>query len=189
MATLVVTENITVDGVIEQVGDWFSPAGADADADNSDIEATLRQQLNAEAALLLGRKTFELFRGYWPARTDDRTGITAHLNHVPKYVLSRTIDDPEWENTTVLRGELAGQVRRLKQQLDGVIGVTGSITLVHGLIAAGLVDEYRLFVYPVVVGRGRKMFQDVDHIRKLQLVAANPYRSGIILLTYRSTDS
>jgi dihydrofolate reductase len=189
MGTLVVTENITVDGVIEQVGDWFSPAGAEADVDNSDIEATLRQQMKAEAALLLGRKTFELFRGYWPTRTDDKTGITAHLNRVPKYALSRTIDEPEWENTTVLRGELAEQVRQLKQQLDGEIGVTGSITLVHGLIAAGLVDEYRLFVYPVVVGRGRRMFQDANDVRKLKLVGANPYRSGIILLTYRSTDS
>jgi dihydrofolate reductase len=189
MGTLAVTENITLDGVIEQVGDWFSPAGAEAGVDNSDIEATLRQQMKAEGALLLGRKTFEVFRGYWPTQTDDKTGITAHLNRVPKYVLSRTIDKPEWANTTVLRGELTEEVRQLKQQLDGEIGVTGSIMLVHGLIAAGLVDEYRLFVYPVVVGHGRRMFRDAPGVCKLELVAANPYRSGVVLLTYRRASS
>lgn len=106
-------------------------------------------------ALLLGRKTFEAFRGYWPAQTDDRTGIRDHLDRVPKYVVSTTLDDPEWQHTTVLRDDMATEVQKLKQRVTAEIGVTGSITLVHGLIASGLVDEYRLFVHPVVVGRGR----------------------------------
>ncbi len=188
MGTIVVTENATLDGVIEQVGDWFSPAGGDADADDSDIVATLRQQMKTESALLLGRKTFESFREYWPAHTDDMTGITAHLNRVPKYVMSSTLEVPGWENTTVLGGELAEEVRELRRCVSGEIGVTGSITLVHGLIAAGLVDEYRLFVHPVVVGRGRRLFEDATQVPKLRLIEAKSYRSGVVLLTYRPAE-
>ena len=186
MGTIVVTENATLDGVIEQVGDWFSPAGGDAD--DSDIVATLREQMKAEGALLLGRKTFESFRGYWPAQTDDATGITAHLNRVPKYVMSSTLEVPGWENTTVLGGDLAEEVRELRRRVSGEIGVTGSITLVHGLIAAGLVDEYRLLVYPVVVGRGRRLFEDATNVPKLKLIEAKSYRSGVVLLTYRPAE-
>ena len=185
MGTIVVTENATLDGVIEQVGDWFSPAGDHTETDDSDIVATLREQMRAEAALLLGRKMFESFRGYWPAQTSDTTGITAHLNRVSKYVLSSTLHEPAWENTTVLRGDLPEEVRALKARVDGEIGVTGSITLVHGLIAAALVDEYRLFVYPLAVGRGRRLFEDTTNVRRLELVQAKPYRSGVVLLTYR----
>jgi dihydrofolate reductase len=185
MGIIVVTENATLDGVIEQVDDWFSPAGDDTEADDSDIVATLREQMQTEAALLLGRKTFESFRGYWPVQTGDTTGISAHLNRVPKYVISSTLNEPAWENTTVLRGELAEEVRALKARVGGEIGVTGSITLVHGLIAAALVDEYRLFVYPVAVGHGRRLFEDATNLRRLELVETKRYRSGVVLLTYR----
>jgi dihydrofolate reductase len=190
MGTLIVTENATLDGVIEQVGDWFSPAGGDAENDDSDIVATLREQMGAEAALLLGRKTFESFRGYWPARTADTTGITAHLNRVQKFVISSTLNDPRWESTTVLRGEPLEEVRALKARVGGVIGVTGSITLVHALIAGGLVDEYRLFVYPVAVGHGRRLFDDTKiSLQRLRLVEAKPYRSGVVLLRYRTVGA
>lgn len=184
MGNVVVTENMTVDGVIETEG-WFDPPGSENDADNSDVEAVLREQMKTQGALLLGRNTFEAFRGYWPAQTDDTTGITTHLNQVPKYVISSTIEDPEWENTTVIRGDLAEEVQTLKNQVDEEIGVTGSITLVHDLIAAGLVDEYRLFIYPVVVGHGRRLFQDATDVPELDLVDTKPFRSGIVLLTYQ----
>jgi dihydrofolate reductase len=188
MGNVVVTENATLDGVIEQVDDWFSPAGGDADADNSDIVATLREQMETQGALLLGRKTFESFRGYWPAQTNDTTGITAHLNRVPKYVVSSTLEEPGWENTTILGGELTEEVRALRSRANGEIGVTGSITLVHGLIAAGLVDEYRLFVYPVVLGRGRRLFEDATNVPELKLIEAKSYRSGVVLLTYQPAE-
>ena len=185
MNRIIVTENATLDGVIEQVGDWFSPAGAGTGADDSDVIATLREQMRKQSALLLGRKTFESFRGYWPAQIDDTTGISAHLNRVSKYVVSSTLNQPGWENTTVLRGKLVDEVQALKTRADGDIGVTGSITLVHGLMAAGLVDEYRLFVYPVAVGRGRRLFEDTAGTGRLQFVQAKPHRSGVVLLTYR----
>jgi dihydrofolate reductase len=183
MGTIVVTENATLDGVIEQIGDWFAPAAGDAD--DADIVATLREQMQTQTALLLGRNTFESFRKYWPAQTGDTTGIRAHLNRVAKYVFSRTLEEPGWENTTVLSGDLADEARGLKARVNGKIGVTGSITLVHGLIAAGLVDEYRLFVYPVVVGHGRRLFEDATNVTKLKFVEAKSYRSGVVLLIYR----
>jgi dihydrofolate reductase len=180
---LVITENITLDGVVVAVSGWFSPAGDESDV--SDIRAELQKMMERQGALLLGRVTFDEFRGYWPLQTHDTTGITDHLNRVQKYVVSRTLQDPAWENTTVLSNAPLDEVRALKARVDGEIGVTGSITLVHGLIAAGLVDEYRLFVYPVVVGRGRRLFEDATNVAKLEFVEAKPYRSGVVLLIYR----
>ncbi len=182
---LVVTQNITLDGVIEATGGWFAPAGDETDIDNSDIEMTLREHMESQDALLLGRNTFENFRGYWPQQTDDTTGISKHLNEVQKYVVSSTMQDPEWENTTVLQGSLEDEVRTLKARLGKGIGITGSISVVHDLIAAGLVDEYRLFVYPVVLGCGERLFADATEVPELMLLEAKPFRSGVVLLSYR----
>ncbi len=184
--TLVVTENMTIDGVIDAEEGWFSPAGAGDAVDTSDIEATLREHMQAQDVLLLGRLTFESFREYWPKQTDDTTGVTAHLNRVQKYVLSSTLDDPQWENTTVIQGDLGAHVPALKEQPGGEIGVTGSISVVWGLIEAGLVDEYRLFVYPTIIGHGRRLFESDASRDRLELTDAKPFRSGVVLLTYRA---
>jgi dihydrofolate reductase len=181
---LVVTENITLDGVIDAAEGWFTPE-SDGDGDTSDIGAELRRQMEQESGLLLGRVTFEEFRGYWPLQTNDPTGISDHLNRTPKYVASTTLRDPGWENTTVLAEDVLGNVRSLKEGPGGDIVVTGSISLVHDLAAAGLVDEYRLFLYPVAIGRGRRLFVDGGDRRNLQLIQATPFRSGVVLLTYK----
>ena len=97
MRDLIVTENITLDGVIDATEGWFAPAGDDAEVDQSDVEAALREQSEAADALLLGRMTFEDMRGYWPLQTDDTTGITDYLNKVSKYVVSATLQDPAWD--------------------------------------------------------------------------------------------
>lgn len=186
MRDLVVTENITLDGVIDATEGWFAAAGGEDD-DQSDVEAVLREHTRAADALLLGRVTFEEMRGYWPLQTDDTTGITAYLNRVSKYVVSRTLEDPAWANTTVLRGALVDDVTALKAKAGGDIVTTGSIALVSDLIAAGVVDEYRLFVYPVVLGRGRRLFADASDVPKLRLVESRAFRSGIVLLRYRTT--
>ena len=180
---LVITQNITLDGVIEAVDDWFSPEG-DGD-DTADIQAALQQQMGDEDGFLVGRQTFEDMRGYWPERTADTTGITEHLNRVAKYVVSKTMKDPEWENSTVLSGDPLDEIRALKERPGNGLGVTGSITLCHDLIEAGIVDEYRLFFYPVVLGRGRRLFPDGVDVGTLELVDANRFTSGIVLLTYR----
>jgi dihydrofolate reductase len=181
---LVVTENITLDGVIDATGGWFAPAG-DEEVDHSDLHAVLRAQADAADALLLGRVTFEEFRGYWPLQTDDETGVAEYINTVAKYVVSSTMTDPQWERSTVLSGDLEDSVRELKAGPGGKdIVATGSITLVHGLIRLGLVDEYRLFVYPVVLGRGARLFEGATGVPELKLVESRSFRSGVVLAMY-----
>src|SRR4051794_7838047 len=184
MRDLIITENITLDGVIDASGGWFGPA--EDDVDRSDITAALTEQREAADAFLTGRRTFEQMREYWPKQTDDTTGISDYLNRVPKYVVSRTLEEPGWEPTTVLRGPLDEDVAALKAAPGADIVVTGSMTLVHGLIAAGLVDEYRLFVYPVVVGRGTRLFDDATNVPPLELIESRAFASGVVLLRYRA---
>jgi dihydrofolate reductase len=180
MRKLVITQNITVDGAIEMLGDWFDPQLADEDL----VAESHRQDAEADA-LLVGRQTFEDFRGYWPQQSDDATGVTAYLNKVAKYVVSSTMTDPEWENSTVLAGDPVEQTQKLKAQPGRDIVLTGSISLGHALIAAGLVDEYRLFVYPTVQGGGRRLFPDGATIPRLTLVEPpKSFTSGITLLRY-----
>jgi dihydrofolate reductase len=182
MRKLVITQNITVDGAVEMLGDWFDPQLADEDL----VTESHRQEAESDA-LLVGRHTFEDFRSYWPKQSDDPTGVTAYLNEVAKYVVSSTMTDPEWENSTVLAGDPVEQIRKLKSQPGKDIVLTGSISLAHALIAAGLVDEYRLFVYPAVQGGGRRLFPDGAIIPKLELVEPpKSFTSGIALLRYRA---
>jgi len=177
---LVVAENISANGVIEFLDPWFDP-GAQEDNDQLDV---VRAHTAAESALLLGRQTFEDFRGYWPLQPDDTTGFTAHLNQVQKYVLSSTLSDPAWDNTTILSGPLEEEVRTLKTTPGGEIGITGSISVVHALMRADLVDEYRLFVYPVLTSHGRNLVPDGLSMQGLTLQGSRSFRSGVALLTY-----
>jgi dihydrofolate reductase len=182
---LVVTENITLDDVIDASEGWFSVAD-DAEVDQSDLTAALREQSDAADAVLFGRVTFEQMRGYWPNQTDDTTGVTDYLNRVSKYVVSGTLTDPAWEHTTVLPGDgFQDELRALKSKPGKDIVTTGSITLVHALIAAGLVDEYRLFLYPVVLGHGTRLFPEGIRIPSLRPVETRPFHSGVVLLRYR----
>jgi dihydrofolate reductase len=180
MRKLVITENITLDGSIEMLDDWFDPQLQDEDL----LEESHRQDSQADA-LLVGRQTFEDFRGYWPKQTEDTTGVTDYLNQVAKYVVSSTMTDPGWQNSTVLTGDPVEQTNALKSQPGKDIVLTGSISLAHTLIEAGVVDEYRLFVYPTVQGRGRRLFPDGTAIPTLTLVEPpKSFQSGITLLRY-----
>jgi dihydrofolate reductase len=184
MRKLVVTENITLDGVIDMTGGWFDPLNEDVD--QSDITAATAEHREAADALLVGRKTFESFRDFWPKQTDDPTGVSDYLNAVDKYVVSGTVGDPDWENSTVLRGPVVEEVQALKERPGRDIVATGSTQLVHTLIPAGLVDEYRLFVFPVVVGRGARLFESAD--LQLRLLETRPFASGAVLLRYAAAD-
>lgn len=186
MRTLAITQNITVDGSIEMLGDWFDPQGQPG-VDTSDQLDELHRQNSQADGLVLGRQTFEDFRGYWPIQTDDTTGITDSLNQIQKYVMSSTMTDPGWQNSTVLTGNPSDEVRSLKNQPGRDLVVTGSITVCHTLIEAGLVDEYRLFVYPTVQGRGRRLFPDGFELPKLRLIEAKAFRSGVTYSRY-ATD-
>lgn len=183
MRTLAITQNITVDGSIEMLGDWFDPQGQGG-ADATDLLEELHRQDREADGLLVGRQTFEDLRGYWPMQSDDTTGITGYLNQVQKYVVSSTVTDPGWQNSTVLSGNPVEEVRALKEQPGRDIVVTGSITLCHALIRARLVDQYRLFVYPVVQGRGRRLFPDGVEVPQLSLLDAKAFRCGITYSSY-----
>lgn len=179
---LIVTQNVTLDGSIEMLDDWFSPESA---GDENDlIEEMARQDATCDA-VLFGRRTFEDMRGYWPQQTDDRTGVTETLNRVTKYVVSSTLDDPGWDGSVVLTGDPVEEVRALKGAEGQDIVCTGSISLVHALIPSGLVDEYRLFVYPAVQGRGRRLFPDGHAVPRLELRESKAFRSGVVLSCYR----
>lgn len=178
MRALIVTENITLDGVIDARDGWFSPYGGD------DIAAVNREHMAAADAVLLGRVTYEQFAGYWPAQTDDITGVSDYLNRTTKYVVSSSLTTNDWQNTTILSGPLADEIVALKRQPGKDIVATGSVTLVQSLGREGLIDAYRLFVYPVVLGHGRRLFPDgIDS--KLLLVDTRTFRSGVVLLSYR----
>jgi dihydrofolate reductase len=176
--SLLVTENITLDGVIDAGGGWFAPAGDGPDT--SDIEEVLGEHMAEERDLLLGRTTFEELRGFWPHQTEDSTGVSDHLNRMRKHVVSTTMDDPEWQNSAVLRG--IDEVSALREEAE--LQLTGSMTLVRALIAEGLVDAYRLFVYPVVLGRGFRLFEDATSAPELELTDCRSFRSGVALLSY-----
>jgi dihydrofolate reductase len=177
--TLAITQNVTADGAVEMLGDWFDPT-----AEDRQVTEAMNRFTERGDALLLGRRTFEDFRGFWPKQTDDHTGITDELNRVQKYVVSSTMTDPKWQNSTILTGDWLARVAELKEQPGGDIGVTGSIRVCHALIEAGLVDEYRLFVYPVVQGRGRRLFPEGFEADRLRVVDVAGFDSGVTLLHY-----
>lgn len=183
MRTLAVTQNITVDGSVEMLDDWFDPQGQGGPG-NADLLTELHRQDADADGFLVGRRTFEDLRGYWPLQTDDPTGITEYLDRVQKYVVSATVTDPHWQNTTIISADPIGRIRALKEQPGRDIVVTGSITLCHALIEAGLVDEYRLFVYPVVQGRGRRLFPGGFRAPRLTLVEAKAFDGGITYSRY-----
>ncbi|WP_432477565.1 dihydrofolate reductase family protein [Nocardioides sp. GXQ0305] len=174
-----VTQNISLDGSIEFLGNWFDPTDQD-----EEVAAATREQSAREELLLLGRQTFEDFRGFWPHQTDDTTGVTEVLNRTPKYVVSSTMNDPEWQNSTVLGADWPDRLRELRTQGDGDMTLTGSIRLCHAVLEAGLVDEIRLFVHPVSQGGGRRLFPDGYETSSLHCLEARRFGNGVALLRY-----
>lgn len=173
MRNIVVTEFVSLDGVMEAPM-WSIPYWNDAIAQFKDDE----QQTSD--ALLLGRVTYQEFAASWPERTNDGA---EYMNNVPKYVVSTTLDSAEWNNSTLLQENIVEEVARLKQQEGKDILVYGSATLVQTLIQHDLVDRYRLLVYPVVVGNGKRLFQ-ADTAATLQLVHSQLLGSGVMALIY-----
>lgn len=169
---------------IQVVGNLVHVADGGHTRIQDDVLAELHRQDAESDATLLGRQTFTDFRGYWPRQTDDATGITDHLNKVQKYVVSSTLADPEWENSTILSGDPVAEVAALKDRPGKDIVPTGSITLCHTLIAAGLVDEFRLFHFPVVQGRGRRLFPDGWVAEDLALTEATSFTGGVIYTSH-----
>lgn len=142
-------------------------------------------ELFASDALLLGRVTYQGFASAWPSMTDEE-GFADRMNSLPKFVVSTTLEDPlEWNNSTLIKGNIAEEVANLKQQPGQDILIYGSGDLVHTLMQHGLIDQYRLLVHPVVLGSGKRLFKDGSDTTVLRLVETKTFGSGVVVLTYR----
>jgi dihydrofolate reductase len=186
MGKIVITEFVSLDGVMEAPGgeDFkYKNWSFDFDRGEEGDKFKLDEALDAEA-LLLGRVTYESFAGAWPSREGD---FADKFNEMPKYVVSSTLEDPEWNNSTVLTGDVVGEVAKLRESLDGNIYVHGSRRLAQTLVDNDLVDELHLMVFPVVLGTGRRLFGDTSDKKTLRLVDSKTVGEGIAILTYRPT--
>ncbi len=189
MGKIVVSENVSLDGVVQdptgeegfERGGWFLRI---SDRDRAGwAGAGLEEALGSEA-MLLGRRTEEYLAARWPSRTGEWAD---RLNSMPKYVVSATLGEPAWTNSTVLAGDPVTEASKLKQELAGEIVVAGSIQLVHALLAHDLVDELRLMVFPVVVGAGRRMFGETADAMLMRLVSVRAIGDSLAQLTYQRT--
>ena len=178
MRKLVVAEYITLDGVMEDPG-WSNAYF------NDELAKYQRDQLFASDALLLGRKTFEGFAAAWPSMEESEGDFAVRMNTLPKFVASRSAKEPLPWNGTLLKGNLTAEVAELKRQPGSDILVYGSGELVQTLLKNGLVDEYRLMLFPVLVGTGRRLFPDAGTKIDLDLVASAQTATGVAMLTLR----
>jgi dihydrofolate reductase len=186
MGKIVVSENVSLDGVIQdpagdegfRLGGWV---GLIKDSPQLN-KLALDEALGAEA-LLLGRRSYEWFAARWPSRSGE---LADRLNSLPKYVVSSTLEDPDWNKSTVLKGDVLNEVSKLKQELNGEIVVPASFQLVRTLIDHDLVDELRLKIFPVVLGDGERLFGETSDKKPMHLVDNQTVADGIAFLTYES---
>jgi dihydrofolate reductase len=183
MGRIVVTEFVSLDGVMEdpggaedyKYGGWTFEINR-GEGDKFKLDETLEMD-----ALLLGRRTYEGFAEAWPSREGE---FADKFNNMPKYVVSATLKQPEWNNSTVLDGDLTEEVKKLKESTDGDIVVHGSAQLAQALIERDLVDELRLMVYPVVLGSGKRLFAETSDKKPLKLADSKVVGDGVAVLTY-----
>jgi dihydrofolate reductase len=184
MGRIVVTEFVSLDGVMDDPGgaENFRHGGWSFEISRGDEgdKFKLDESLSSEA-LLLGRVTYEGFAEAWPSREGE---FADKFNTMPKYVVSSTLEEPEWNNSTVLKGDVAEEVAKLREEQDGDIVVHGSARLVQTLIEHDLVDEFRLMVYPVVLGSGKRLFGETSDKKPLRLVDSKVVGDGVVILTY-----
>jgi dihydrofolate reductase len=187
MGTIAVTEFISLDGVIEAPGggEGYKHDGWTFEFDRGEDgdQFKLDEVLEAEAQLL-GRRTYEGFAAAWPSYTD-QVGFAAKMNSMPKYVVSKTLQTADWNNSTILSGDLVEDVTKLKNDVAGVILVAGSAQLVQGLLEHDLVDELRLMVFPIVLGTGKRLWGETTDKKRFKLADAKTVGEGIAILTLR----
>ena len=190
MRKLVVVEFITLDGVMQSLGSpdedreggfeyggWAAPYG-----DQVQMASAL-EGLKSTTAYLFGRRTYEHMNAFWPHQPEANP-MAAHLNATPKYVASRTLKQLTWSKAQILEGDLASAVKKLKSRGDGNIVVLGSGVLVQELITSDLVDGYQLFLHPLLLGTGKRLFREMDRPRRLRLTSCNATTTGVLMLSY-----
>lgn len=184
MGKIAVIDNVTLDGVIQdpagdegfRVGGWVGLI-----KDRPQLNKLALDEALAAEALLLGRKSYQWFAARWPSRSGE---LANRLNSLPKYIVSSTLENPAWSNSTVLKGDAVNEVSKLKQELDGEIQVAASFQLVHTLMEHDLVDELRLKIFPVVLGTGERLFGETSNKKAMHLVDTRTVEGGVVVLTY-----
>ena len=179
MRKLVASFFISLDGVVEAPQDWHFPYFDD------EMGAVVAEAMAASDAFLLGRRTYEEWAAYWPTEAAADSPMAGPMNDTPKYVVSTTLEEVGWQNSTLLDGDLADAVTALKSKPGKNIGISGSATLVRSLLERRLVDELRLLVHPVVVGSGARLFENGTGQVPLELVDSRTFATGVVDLTYR----
>lgn len=172
---------ISMDGVVESPADWHLPYFDDEMG--QEVEAAM----SAADTLLLGRVTYAGFAATWPDRDDDDGAD--FMNNIPKVVVSTTLEKADWNNTTIVRDNVAERITELKNQDGGRILISGSPTLVRWLLSAGLLDTLHLLVHPIAVGRGARLLQDVEQPVPLRLVSSKPFGTGVVAMTYAPAET
>ena len=191
MGRIVVTEFMSLDGVVEDPGGsedfkhggWSFEISRGDEGDKFKLDETM-----ASDALLLGRVTYEGFAAAWPSRNDE-AGFADKFNSMPKYVVSSTLENPEWTNSTVLKGDVVEEVKKLREKHDGDIVVHGSVQLAQTLIDNDLVDELRLMVFPVVLGAGKRLFGETSEKKPLRLTDSKTVGEGVAILVYQRAEA
>lgn len=167
---------ITLDGVVQAPENWSF------DSFDADMGMAMGKAINGQDAVLLGRVTYEEWVSYWP--TSDNEPFASFINSAPKYVFSKSLNTVNWQNSTLVKGDLVEEVTKLKQQYSKNVGTTGSPSLVRSLLAANLLDELILMVYPVIAGSGARLFTDNSTLKRMKLIDSSITASGVAILTY-----
>jgi dihydrofolate reductase len=180
MREVVATELVSLDGVMEKPEEWaFSYS-------NDEMEEANASGMAASDAMLLGRVTYQEFASYWPYQNSAEQPYTDYLNNTPKFVVSTTLEEPlQWQNSTLIEGNVAEEITTLKQQPGKAIGIVGSGALVRSLLRDGLLDQLTLMVHPIVVGRGKRLFEEGGDQKALELVDSKTFSTGVLYLTYQ----
>jgi dihydrofolate reductase len=173
---------ISLDGVVERPDQWHFPYF------NDEMGQAVTDMTQNCDANLFGRKTFEEFASYWPQQSDD-VPFASHINNVKKYVVSNTITSTDWNNSEIISGDVMAEIAKLKEQPGKDIGMTGSGTLVRGLLEAGLLDELHLLLHPIAVVNGKRLFEPGGEAIPLELIDSKVFQTGVVHLTYRKAAS
>ena len=170
---------VSLDGVVESPEKWHFPYF------NDEMGEAVGAAISSSDAMLLGRVTYQEFAAYWPGVSSEDEPFATHMNNTPKCVVSKTLDKAEWNNSTLISGNVAEEITKLKQQPGKNIGITGSATLVQSLLQDDLLDELGLMIHPVVVGSGKRLFQEGGGPKGLKLVDSMTFSTGVVSLTYQ----
>jgi dihydrofolate reductase len=196
MRKVIVSEFLTLDGVMQAPGDrnedrsgGFDHGGWQLDYFDDTLGSAVMEVLGVTGGFLLGRRTYEIFAAHWPNQPADDP-LAGTFNELPKYVVSTTLTEPlAWQNSTLVRGDVAAEIAALKEQPGEAIQVIGSGELVQTLIRHDLIDEYRLMIHPLVLGSGRRLFREELPLVRLRLVDSKPTSTGVLIATYAPAEA